>query len=412
MVLVIVGYRLWLCQIIGGGNRRGAQADRVAHRCHLGGSGRYCASRFRLRAQASGPLGRPLFDRRGSRYDLGRPHAGPGAVCIELRQVSWPEAKGGLGPALVGRALRHGDSDWAIYRTVAGGVPGTAMVGGLIVEEIPGAYRLSARPGSSGATRTGASVASSKAGARTDVRLPGCWSPPGTGEWLLPGGSYDGKRFSRDAEVTAAMSGALRTVGLISPRATPPMSLARRVGALPLRDGAARDGDRSRRRVRCESLAVHPHCPAGHPRLLPSGESRCRGVRATRLLRNARRPSVALDATSGQLVWDQTVADYKTGYSITSAPLPVGDLVITGIAGSEFPIRGFITAYDAATVALRWRFNTVPEPGDPVSKTWGGDSWKTGGGATWGSAHTTRTLACCTGACHGGTRLQRSAPPR
>ena len=58
-------------------------------------------------------------------------------------------------------------------------------------------------------------------------------------------------------------------------------------------------------------------------------------------------------------------------------------MVICGISGGEYGIRGFLDAYDAATGARRWRFWTIPEPGQPGSETWAGYSWKTGGAPTW-----------------------------
>jgi alcohol dehydrogenase (cytochrome c) len=93
---------------------------------------------------------------------------------------------------------------------------------------------------------------------------------------------------------------------------------------------------------------------------------------------------LALDAASGKLVWEQTVANYSDGYSMTSPPLAVGDMVVTGLAGGDYPTRGYISAYDAASGALRWRFYTVPGPGEPGHETWAGDSWKKGGAAPWG----------------------------
>ncbi len=92
---------------------------------------------------------------------------------------------------------------------------------------------------------------------------------------------------------------------------------------------------------------------------------------------------LALDAITGHLLWDVTVADNKLGYSITVAPLVVKDKVIIGISGGEYGIRGFLDAYDAATGKKCWRAWTVPAPGEPGSETWHGDSWKTGSAATW-----------------------------
>jgi len=92
---------------------------------------------------------------------------------------------------------------------------------------------------------------------------------------------------------------------------------------------------------------------------------------------------IAFDARTGLPVWETQVADTMDGYSITSPPLIVKDKVIVGVAGGEFATRGFIDAYDAATGARLWRFNTIPGPGDFGNETWKADSWKTGGGATW-----------------------------
>ena len=92
---------------------------------------------------------------------------------------------------------------------------------------------------------------------------------------------------------------------------------------------------------------------------------------------------VALDAKSGAVRWDTEVADYKLGYCITAAPLAVNGKVLTGTAGGEAGIRGFIDAYDAKTGKRAWRFYTIPGPGERGHETWSGDSWKTGGGSTW-----------------------------
>jgi alcohol dehydrogenase (cytochrome c) len=92
---------------------------------------------------------------------------------------------------------------------------------------------------------------------------------------------------------------------------------------------------------------------------------------------------IALDARSGRVLWEQNLADTMQGYTMTGAPLALDDKVIVGISGGEMGIRGFISAYDARDGRLLWRFDTIPAPGQPGQETWPGDSWKTGGGATW-----------------------------
>ena len=92
---------------------------------------------------------------------------------------------------------------------------------------------------------------------------------------------------------------------------------------------------------------------------------------------------VALDARTGAVRWDVTLADPKLGYSGTGAPLAIKDKIIVGMAGGEFGVRGFIDAYDAKTGKRAWRFNTIPEKGQPGNETWAGESWRTGSATTW-----------------------------
>ena len=72
-----------------------------------------------------------------------------------------------------------------------------------------------------------------------------------------------------------------------------------------------------------------------------------------------------------------------SGYSKTAAPLIVGDKVFSGVAGGEYGIRGFVDAYNINTGTREWRFFTTPGPDNPDSRTWSGESWRTGGSATW-----------------------------
>ena len=91
----------------------------------------------------------------------------------------------------------------------------------------------------------------------------------------------------------------------------------------------------------------------------------------------------AIDARTGNLLWTAEAADYRSGYSKTAAPLIVKDKVVTGIAGGEFGIRGFLDAYNASTGTRDWRTYTIPGPDNPDNQTWAGDSWRTGGSPTW-----------------------------
>ena len=92
---------------------------------------------------------------------------------------------------------------------------------------------------------------------------------------------------------------------------------------------------------------------------------------------------IAIDAKNGHPVWNVKVADAAAGYAMTLAPLVIKDKVLVGVAGGEYGIRGFISAYDAHTGKEDWKFYTIPGPGEPGNETWSGDSWKSGGASVW-----------------------------
>jgi len=93
---------------------------------------------------------------------------------------------------------------------------------------------------------------------------------------------------------------------------------------------------------------------------------------------------VALDRETGEEVWRVEVENSEQcGCNITAAPLVVKDLVITGVTGGDSAHRGYINAFDARTGRHRWRFWTIPGPGEPGHDSWAGDSWIYGGGSTW-----------------------------
>jgi PQQ-dependent dehydrogenase (methanol/ethanol family) len=107
---------------------------------------------------------------------------------------------------------------------------------------------------------------------------------------------------------------------------------------------------------------------------------------------------IALDAGTGARVWEVQTTDTARPYTITGAPRVVKGKVLIGNGGGEYGVRGYISAYDAASGAMAWRFYTVPNPdlapdGQPSDRplleranaTWSGDHWKTsgGGGTVW-----------------------------
>jgi PQQ-dependent dehydrogenase (methanol/ethanol family) len=104
---------------------------------------------------------------------------------------------------------------------------------------------------------------------------------------------------------------------------------------------------------------------------------------------------LALDAETGEPVWEVVTVDRSQDYTVTGAPRVVKGHVILGNGGAEFGVRGYVSAYDAITGELAWRTYTVPgDPSKPfesealarAAKTWTGEWWKAGGGGTvWDS---------------------------
>ena len=114
----------------------------------------------------------------------------------------------------------------------------------------------------------------------------------------------------------------------------------------------------------------------------------------------------ALDAKTGEVVWQATNGDPKLGAVNTNAPHVFGDKVITGISGGEWGVRGYISAYNIKDGKMAWRgYSVGPDAEmliDPAKtmtwadgkmqavgkdsslSTWKGDQWKIGGGTTWG----------------------------
>nr|WP_294523927.1 PQQ-dependent dehydrogenase, methanol/ethanol family [uncultured Rhodopila sp.] len=94
---------------------------------------------------------------------------------------------------------------------------------------------------------------------------------------------------------------------------------------------------------------------------------------------------IATNKDTGQIAWQRQVADPDKSEVITGAPLVVKNMVITGVAGAEYGIRGWIAATDLTSQKEVWRTYTIPAKGEPGSETWkdSNNAAATGGGSTW-----------------------------
>ena len=294
------------------------------------------------------------------------------------------DAHGGRGANLVAPELRHGNSDWSIYKTMRDGVPGTAMVPtGLQQDQ---AFRVIGYIRTLQHKAMGAPLVGDVQ--RVPVDVPAAEIAGANDrlhEWLTYSHTLDGQRFSPLSQITSANAGSMKILWVHQLE-----SVENEVEATPIvANGVmfvseppnavvalvAKTGDQIWRRTwdLPEKLAI---CCGKHNRGVAILDS-------TFFVGSMDGRVFALNALDGSTKWEKKVAEPGDGYSITTAPVVIGDDVIVGSAGGDYGARGFLIDFDAATGQQRWRFDTIPGPGEPGHDTWAGDSWKSGGGPAW-----------------------------
>lgn len=293
------------------------------------------------------------------------------------------DAGGGpVGPSLVSDNLKRGHSDWALYHTIRGGVPGTAMVGhaldDLSVWQLIAFIRtVDVRAdGNRSDARAGISVPWKTL---SETREP-------ASDWLTYSGSYGSTRHSSLTQIDSTnvrhlgvrwvyqvdgpperiLSSALVRHGVMFLTLPP-----NRVLALDARTG--------------KQLWMHQWTVLEGAANGEFGVATNRGVALLDdmvFVGTGDARLIALDAATGRERWQVRVdPDHKT-YHVSGAPLALRDLVVVGV-GTKNGGRGFISAFDAATGKQRWRFATIPGPGEPGNDTWANDSWRQGGAPTY-----------------------------
>jgi alcohol dehydrogenase (cytochrome c) len=297
------------------------------------------------------------------------------------------DAHGGMAPNLTTGEFRHGASDWALNRTITHGIPGTPMqASSLPVERV---WQLVtflkdsvARNAANNAGNNSAGVAIPELHATFD-RIKAAAENPAN--WLTYSGTYNGQRHSHLSQIARSNVGRLRLRWIFQfPKfmraieCTPLVSGHVMFVTLPPGDVWALDTRTG------EKLWSYSY-PVSIPVKNTPGHNRGVAILGnTVYLGTLNAHLVALNAQTGKLLWDTTVADNRDGYGITSAPLALGNEILVGVAGGDFGIRGFVDAYSPVDGKRLWRFYTIPGPGEPGHETWGGgDSWKRGGGSTW-----------------------------
>jgi alcohol dehydrogenase (cytochrome c) len=298
------------------------------------------------------------------------------------------DGTGGPGaPALIAANLKHGQSDWAIYRTIHLGVAGSAMPPHPYSTEqlwqLVAFIRAIDAPGLHAAT--GAAIASELHPIPvSSEELENVHEP--AADWLTYSGSFSSTRHSALKEIDA------HNVARLALKWVYPFDgVSGDMQASPIvRSGVLYLTVPPGRVVAIDAATgklvwLHQWDPlpgaAGGEFGVPVnrgvailGEQVFVGTGDARL--------IALSATTGHTQWQTRVSQDPTTYYISAAPLAYRNLVVTGV-GTKGGGRGFVAAFDAATGAERWRFVTVPGPGESGHESWGGDSWRNGGAPTW-----------------------------
>ena len=296
------------------------------------------------------------------------PQAAAGAALFQRSCASCHNVEG-RAPSLSTGVFAHGGEDAQIAQTIRSGVPGTQMppFPALSPEAIAQlvAYIRSIAPNAPRPAAAPTTVA--PAPNLTYERLLHAASEPHN--WLTYWGDYQGTHYSRLSQIIERecrpASGRVGEAVAGQLRARSDAARRRR------RDVHQRPARRRRRARRASGRQIWRYQRAQKVRNPNEINPFSRGVAilGNRLFVGTLDAAlVALDARTGTLLWEVQIADTMQGFSLTSPPLPVKDKIITGIAGGEFGIRGFIDAYDPATGKRLWRFSTIPGPANSATR--------------------------------------------
>lgn len=289
-------------------------------------------------------------------------------------------------PALFGREFRHGDTEWAVYRTIRDGVPNTGMAAHPLGHRQ--LWLLVAYIRSLSVPADSVAAAVQESSRMRQIKLPyselAALQAPGN-DWLTYSGAYDSNRHSALQQINSRNAGSLtlrwmhQLVGGSDKIESSPI----------VRDGVMYFTAPQGRVLAVDAATgrliwAHEHSYT----FVGGGEGPLNQNRGVALLGDKvfvgtwDSKLTALSAATGQVIWESTVGEYPGTY-ISGAPLVYKDLVVTGVGSPPGFGRGFIVAYDVNTGKERWRFITVPNPGVAGHDTWAGDSWRKGGAGTW-----------------------------
>lgn len=268
------------------------------------------------------------------------------------------------GPSLTSGGLRHGASDLALFLAIRRGFPGTAMQPSSLearaVWQVVGFLKSAMFD----ANTPAAPAALTESVAAVDLAPLPAASCEEISDWPSFHGEPDGRRHSALAQINRinvsrlqpGWSFAFPKRDETALEATPIVAGGRLFVSTP-------GGDTWALHASTGQLLWHR---AGHPLpddLVKTVEGNVnRGVAVlgdTVVVPEIDGRLAGLDAQTGRQRWSTEVANYRAGYRLIGAPLPVRDAVIVGVGGADRGVRGFLDAYSAGTGQRLWRLYTV-----------------------------------------------------
>jgi alcohol dehydrogenase (cytochrome c) len=217
-----------------------------------------------------------------------------------------------------------------------------------------------------------------------DVGAKDLLANPVGANWTSYNGDYSGRRYSTLSEINVSNAANLRAAWTFHPGNTQnlevtPVVVRGLMYVTSANDVMALD-------ARTGRLVWRHQRPISDGLLDDAAAHKSRGVAVWHEFVYAETDDahlLCLDARSGGVRWETEYADKTLHYGATSAPLVVHDSVIVGTSGGDSGVRGFLAAFDPLTGKCKWRFWTIPGPGEFGSSSWPGDAYLHGGATTW-----------------------------
>lgn len=220
--------------------------------------------------------------------------------------------------------------------------------------------------------------------AATTVGADDLLAQPVAANWTSYNGDYSGRRYSALTQITSANAAQLRAAWVFHPGNSQRLEVTPVVvrGVMYITSA----NDTFALDARTGRSLWHYQRPISSGLLDDAAAHKSRGVAVWRdsvYVETDDAHLLRLDARSGGVIWDIEYAEKSKHYGATSAPLAVKDEIIVGTSGGDSGVRGFVAAYDALTGKQKWRFWTIPGPGEFGSSSWPGKSYLYGGATTW-----------------------------